>query len=238
MSSPAPHHQRMPTLRIPFSVKISGFRCLFDPSDFQKLSRSKLLVGKRGYVVVSAYDSLTQRTRLSYAHRIILGLSDPEIKGDHRNGDTLDNRRRNLRRATHRQNIANKRIQKNNRTGFKGVVANSCADGVIRYVTYFKFNGRTVRLGTFDTLEDAARVYDREASKQWGEFARLNFPNKDSREFFPTTTVKVNTIPHYNTKKKTCSKGHVFDRTGSGGRYCSTCKREYHKKWREKNGCR
>lgn len=39
-------------------------------------------------------------------------------------------------------------------------------------------NHRSKRLGNFSTQEEAARAYDREAMKLFGEFAFVNFRNE------------------------------------------------------------
>lgn len=63
-----------------------------------------------GYARASVYlgrkngRSIMQRVSM---HRLILGLVDPKDKTDHRNHDGLDNRRENLRKATHAQNHQN-----------------------------------------------------------------------------------------------------------------------------------
>lgn len=81
---------------------------------------------------------------------------------DHRNGDTLDNRRSNLRIATKVQNGRNRRTD-----GFKGVS-----------VSGDKWRAKIGQrhLGLFPTREAAARAYDAAAEVLFGEFARLNFP--------------------------------------------------------------
>lgn len=103
-------------------------------------------------------------------HRLITGWSYV----DHRDGNGLNNRRSNLRQATHAQNMANKRLYRNNTSGFKGVMRNS---GKGRpWSASIKVNKRSFRLGNHDTPEEAARAYDQAARRWFGEFARLNFP--------------------------------------------------------------
>jgi hypothetical protein len=55
-------------------------------------------------------------------HRLILGLAFGDAReGDHKDGNTLNNRRDNVRIATTSQNRVNKSKQKNNTSGFNGV---------------------------------------------------------------------------------------------------------------------
>jgi len=91
---------------------------------------------------------------------------------DHRNGDGLDNRRDNLRPATHSQNCFNRRKTKSKTSSrFVGVHFHEN-----RWRAYIKYSGKRIWLGRFINEIDAARAYDRAAIKYHGEFARLNFP--------------------------------------------------------------
>lgn len=102
-----------------------------------------------------------------YLHRFVLGDLGTVI--DHRNGDRLDNRRSNLRRATKSQNTANIGRISTNKTGFKGVM--HYGD---RFRAFAHLNGQTRYLGTFDSAKDAACAYDREAKRIFGRFAKTN----------------------------------------------------------------
>ena len=94
---------------------------------------------------------------------------------DHINGVTLDNRRCNLRLASHSENMRNTKLRKNNKTGYKGV----CWDIVNkRYHVTIRYNGKKIFLGRFDNIIEAAKAYDDGAKKYFGDFARLNFPEK------------------------------------------------------------
>lgn len=106
-------------------------------------------------------------------HNVITGLSYV----DHVNGDGLDNRRSNLRPATHGQNMANKRRYRNNTSGFKGVTWHGQRE---RWQARLWSDGKQHYLGLHDTAEAAARAYDEAASSLFGTFARLNFPKEQS----------------------------------------------------------
>lgn len=95
---------------------------------------------------------------------------------DHRNQDTLDNRRSNLRSATRRQNRANSKRQTSG-TGFRGVTRDKRMKKGNMYYAAIKAPGGVEYLGSFSTAEAAARAWDRAAVKHHGEFAALNFPN-------------------------------------------------------------
>jgi hypothetical protein len=86
---------------------------------------------------------------------------------DHQDGNPSNNRWSNLRSATRSQSNANRRIQRNNACGFKGVSREGR-----RWCARVNKNGRPHRLGTFSTPQEAHAAYAKAARKLHGKFAR------------------------------------------------------------------
>jgi hypothetical protein len=106
-------------------------------------------------------------------HRLILGIKNPKIEGDHWDGDGLNNREHNLRVATRTNNNQNQRLRIDNASGRKGVswkISNKS------WVVQIQVNGKKKHLGYFRDLRLAAECYDTAARKYFGAFAVLNFP--------------------------------------------------------------
>ena len=105
-----------------------------------------------------------------FMHHLILPLR-AGFMVDHKNGDGLDNRGSNLRHATKAENGFNRKVNANSRSGYKGV-SWEAARGKWR-VTIAWYGKRTY-LGTVNTPEEGARLYNKAAQRFHGEFARLN----------------------------------------------------------------
>jgi len=117
-----------------------------------------------GNFYVARWEFVAGRRRKVYLHRLIV-QPPPRLLVDHRNGDTLDNRRGNLRVATRAQNGANWCPA----SGYRGVTRRGA-----RWRARVKAGNRVESLGTFDTPEEAARAYDARAVELFGEFAWTN----------------------------------------------------------------
>jgi hypothetical protein len=95
--------------------------------------------------------------RSTWMHREILGLAlDDPRRVDHRNHDTLDNRRSNLRIATPTQNAANRRKPEGSTSAYKGVGWSSKQG---KWAARIKIDGRLMHLGYFTSESVAARAY-------------------------------------------------------------------------------
>lgn len=102
-----------------------------------------------------------------YLHRLVLNVSSERV--DHINGDKLDNRRANLRPASHRDNIRNQKLRSDSSTGFKGVRKRHK-----RWTAQINYGGRQVYLGSASSAEEAAMLYDGAAEELFGEFSKTN----------------------------------------------------------------
>jgi hypothetical protein len=88
---------------------------------------------------------------------------------DHINHDTLDNRKKNLRRCTLSQNKVNSGPQRNSTSGFKGVYS----DGD-KWMAQIRKGRKLHYLGSFKDIREAALIYNAKAKELHGEFAFLN----------------------------------------------------------------
>jgi hypothetical protein len=93
----------------------------------------------------------------------------PKKQLDHINGDKQDNRICNLREANQSQNNFNRKIQKNNTSGIKGVSWNKNAK---KWEVSINVNGIKKHLGIFDSKEFAELVITEARNKYHKEFAR------------------------------------------------------------------
>jgi hypothetical protein len=109
--------------------------------------------------------------RFIYMHREILNAPDG-LYADHRNGQSLDNRQKNLRLATSAQNAWNRDKYKNNTTGYKGV---TCDKGRRKWRAQLTVHGKHMHLGWYDDPGEAALAYDQAARKYHGPFGCTNF---------------------------------------------------------------
>lgn len=147
-----------------------------DDDDFDRISQIKWHAWAskiKTSGIVSAYYAVGSKREIM--HRIIIGDACSGKQVDHKNRNGLDNQKHNLRLSDHSSNLANRPKSRLNTSGFKGVYRASK-----RWVAMISFQDKLRVLGRFDNREDAAMAYDAAATKQWGEFAMLNFPKTSS----------------------------------------------------------
>lgn len=151
-------------LKIPLT---QGKFALVDDCDYEHVMQWKWYY-HNGYAVRNRPGRGNGLIRM---HRVILermGFIDFE-ECDHVNRDGVDNRQRNLRTATRRQNGCNRGKQRNNTSGYIGVHWHGR-----KWQVRISINGKQKHLGYFDDKKEAARVYNLAARMHRGEFAVLN----------------------------------------------------------------
>lgn len=88
---------------------------------------------------------------------------------DHINGIRDDNRVENLRTCTVKQNRHNACLNKNNKSGVKGVL---WYERTKKWLVKIGIDGKQIHLGYFTDLNEAKLVIETERKKYHGEFAR------------------------------------------------------------------
>jgi hypothetical protein len=148
-----------------------GFEAIVDDDDYDFLIQYTWSVFRNKTQVYAQTGSYIKgKQRIILMHWLVRGKFS-----DHINGDGLDNRKENLRLVTHQQNCWNSRKKKNTRFKYKGITKERNG----RFGAKLSYNKVSIRLGTFDSILEAALAYDKGAKKYFGEFACLNFPEVD-----------------------------------------------------------
>jgi hypothetical protein len=149
----------------------SGQEIIVDEQDYERVNRYSWFYHRQpnGYGNVCRGKSVRKpsgkwgTTSIPIGQEI-LGKMDG-LTVDHKNRNPLDNRRANLRFATRQQNSRN-RI-KRNRLGIPGVTREGP-----RFLAGISLDkNKKVRLGVFDTAEEAGAVYRQANLKHFGEFS-------------------------------------------------------------------
>lgn len=145
---------------------------IVEPRDYYSIRHFKWFVHGNGSNLYAARSALTNdlRSRIIYLHRQIMS-PPPHLVVDHRNCDSLDNRRANLRVVTQAVNMRNRRKRKNTSSRYIGVHFDMQRN---KWSVHIRYNGRKIWLGRFDDESAAARAYDAAAKKYFGEIVRLN----------------------------------------------------------------
>lgn len=127
-------------------------------------------VSKAGYVRLSVDNVRYRAHRLAWFY---MTGQWPALQVDHKNGVRHDNRWRNLREATQVQNSANMMRQRPASGMPKGVICyKNSRTGTVRYRAHIMVDGRSIYLGSFRQLQEAADAYSAAAREHFGEFAR------------------------------------------------------------------
>jgi hypothetical protein len=144
-----------------FSVK--KYQFIIDDEDWSKVQTIKWYIlkqkqGRQIYLVNTSREYSSGKTINIRLHRFILGITDRLLHVDHINGNTLDNRKQNLRICSPAENARNSKVstRKDKTTKFKGVRQRKDNK---KFQARIRVNRKLINLGHYDKVEDAAKAY-------------------------------------------------------------------------------
>lgn len=146
----------------------------FKNSHRQNIWNSKHSGTVAGSMTPLGYWRITINNKSYRAHRIAWLYTYgrwPKDQIDHIDGNKLNNRIDNLRKANNSENNRNVGLKKTNKSGHKGVSWNNRDK---KWQAYIGVNGRNKSLGSYDSAQEASEAYTQAAKIYHGDFARNN----------------------------------------------------------------
>jgi len=184
---------------------------IVDPVDFVLLSQVKWC--KR-----NGYAGRDEGGKCVYMHREIM-QPPPGLVVDHINGDTLDNRRCNLRVCTTLQNTQNRKTGKKARRGYKGVQPKRD-----RWSARIRVEKEELNLGIWDTQEEAAMAYDMAARYYHSQFCQTNFPGTEKLDYL---SIRKMSLRQSNRSRTSIYRGVYWRDYGNGrGKWSAQTKKD------------
>ena|ERR1035437_1466071 len=158
------------------------FETCFDIDDFDFIYNlnSKIFVyycknNKSYYARITKYLGMDENgvstNKGLLLHRLIMGVGDSRVTVDHKDFNTLNNRKYNLRVTSYPKNSKNRKSRnKNNKTGYRNV----CRSGNWLYVQWQVDGKSKSKRFSLDQLEEAGKYAEEMRKKHYGEFAGSN----------------------------------------------------------------
>jgi hypothetical protein len=137
----------------------SNKKVIVDDEDYDWLNVFLWRITSTGYAISRGGEG-------ELMHRVMMNNPTKEI--DHANGDRLDNRRENLRVATHSENMSNR---KKHTLGRLGVSFHKDSG---KYRAQIRHGGKVHHLGLYNVEEEASQAYISAAKKYHGAFMANN----------------------------------------------------------------
>lgn len=146
----------------------SGYETLVSDEDYIKYGSLKWSVGLFGGGKYPYAIRTDVNNKTIYLHRLIMDAPKCKVV-DHKDGDTLNNQRINLRICTQGQNTLNRvAIQKNNTSGHKGVFYRKDRR---RWIVVAWKNYKRKQFGSYVSKDEAIARYKTVIGDYFGEFA-------------------------------------------------------------------
>jgi hypothetical protein len=149
-------------------ILTQGKVAIVDDDDYDYLMQWKWHILSGRYAGTNM--KINGKSKSIYLHRFIMKVSK-DMQVDHIDNNKLNNVKTNLRICTHTQNMINRPVYSNSKSGFKGVIF---YDKLKKYIARINFNNKEYYLGCYIDPKDAARAYNEAAQKYHTEFAHLN----------------------------------------------------------------
>ena len=134
-----------------------GFFAKVDTADYERVSKhSWCLLDLRKHRRGLLYAQSRIDTKIVYLHRFVRKVTDSDIEVDHRNGDGLDCRKRNLRVTDRLGNSRNRRqAYITNTTGVNGVSWDASRR---KFKVDISVRGKVIYVGRYTSLQEARRA--------------------------------------------------------------------------------
>ena len=144
-----------------------GYQFFFDLEDFDKIKNYywEVQKGANGYLYLRTCINSTNYTMSNF---IMKGKSkEDKTIYDHKNRNSLDNRKNNLRIASVSENGMNVKTRKNNTSGMTGV--QQAKDG--KWIATIRIDKKRTYLGRFEKKDEAIIERLKAEKEYYGEFA-------------------------------------------------------------------
>ena len=139
----------------------NGDTFYFDLEDYDKIKDYCWYISKTGYVI--SQDSEHKAIRM---HRLVMNVTDSKVLIDHIYHNKTDNRKSQLRIVSASQNSMNTVRRKDNTSGVTGVSLDNN-----RWSAQITCDGKLIRLGRFNTFDEAVSARKLAEEKYFGEYA-------------------------------------------------------------------